>query len=278
MTARNAKTAAVKRLSSTVCETVEMFPQWTLLSQEHIAMLLELSVDQVQLQFEDALGLKKQQTCLKEAALLDYFVAGFWWAKEVNFTCQQISFFMALLQLVLDNMKEQQMPFAENFKAFTQNLLATRKSSSVDTDVNPLFDLDQIKSITDYFKSSLFQHYRLYQFLFTQPREEMLLGMERSIEVANSADFAAPLEEGMSTELYFRYMAPAPDASPPQSIQGLDECLEKNEEEPDERQQGEAHESPGSFSVEDADFTDRLRIQEESYISRLDSLKRVASK
>ncbi|KAI4898714.1 hypothetical protein NFI96_030595 [Prochilodus magdalenae] len=228
-------------------DSAEMLPQWTLLPQDHMNALLDLSVDQVQLQFEDLLGLKKTQTCLKEAALLDYFVVGFWWAKEKNFTCQQISFVMALLQLLIDNMKDRQMAFAENFKAFTQKLLGTRKST-VDTGANPLFDVDQIKSITDYFKSSLFQHYRLYQFLFTHPRDEMLLGMERSVEVANSSDFAAPLEEGIPSEVYFRDMAPSP-APPP--TQGPDECLEKSKEEPGESEQEEGRENLEGFSVED---------------------------
>lgn len=56
-------------------------------------------------QLVDVLDLKRHKACLKEAALLDYFVAGFWWAKEMTFTCQQISFIMALLQLLLDNIK-----------------------------------------------------------------------------------------------------------------------------------------------------------------------------
>jgi len=56
-------------------------------------------------QFEDILNFKKHQTCLKEAAQLEYFVSGFWWAKEMNFTSQQISFIMALLQQLLDSIK-----------------------------------------------------------------------------------------------------------------------------------------------------------------------------
>ncbi|XP_066522507.1 ciliary-associated calcium-binding coiled-coil protein 1 isoform X2 [Hoplias malabaricus] len=268
-----------------------MFPQWSILAQDQISLLLELTVDQVQMQFEDILGFKKHQTCLKEAAILDYFVAGFWWAKEMNFNCQQISFIMALLQLLLDNLKDKQMPFSENIKAFTQNLLTTRKSSA-DTNVKPLFDRDQIKSITDYFKSGLFQHYRLYQFLFTHPRNEMLQGMERNIEVVNAGVFAAPLEEGIPSEVYLRYIAPAPETPPPQE---LEECLEKHEEEPGESEQREGHTILEDFSVEDvrevlgemtkemltklqAEFTEKLRIQEESYTSRLDSLKSEVSK
>lgn len=56
-------------------------------------------------QFEDILNIKNQQTCVKEAALLEYFVNGFWWAKEMNFNSKQISFIMALLQQLLDNIK-----------------------------------------------------------------------------------------------------------------------------------------------------------------------------
>lgn len=55
--------------------------------------------------FVDVLDLKKHETCVKEASLLDYFIGGFWWTIEMGFTCQQTSFIMALLQLMLDNIK-----------------------------------------------------------------------------------------------------------------------------------------------------------------------------
>uniref|UniRef100_A0A672PZL8 Ciliary associated calcium binding coiled-coil 1 n=1 Tax=Sinocyclocheilus grahami TaxID=75366 RepID=A0A672PZL8_SINGR len=48
-------------------------------------------------QFEDILNFKDHQTCVKEAALLEYFASGFWWAKEMNFNSQQISFIMVLM-------------------------------------------------------------------------------------------------------------------------------------------------------------------------------------
>ncbi|XP_026865189.2 ciliary-associated calcium-binding coiled-coil protein 1 isoform X1 [Electrophorus electricus] len=271
----------------------EILPQWTLLPQEQIRLLCGVSVDEVQLQFEDVLNLKKHQTCLQEAALLDCFVAGFWWAKEMNFTCQQISFIMAVLQLLLDNINDKQMSFIENFKVLTQTLLATRKSTaSVDTDVNPLFNSDQIRSITDYFRIGVFQHYKLYEFLFNHPRDEMLLGMERNVEIFNCTDFAAPLEEGMPADVYFRYIAP-PHTTPPD--QGLDDRLEKNEEDPGEGKQGKMCETLQGFGAEDVqevlgevakemlaklqeDFAERLCIEEETYTARLEGLKHVAYK
>ncbi|XP_050980480.1 ciliary-associated calcium-binding coiled-coil protein 1 isoform X2 [Labeo rohita] len=267
------------------------FPQWELLKQEQLNILLNLPVDQVQLQFEDILNIKNQQTCVKEAALLEYFVNGFWWAKEMNFNSKQISFIMALLQQLLDNIKYKQSSFAENFKAFTQTVLATRQSSSTQDKASFLFTTDQIKAITDYFKTSLFQHYRLYELLFNHRREEKLLKIE-CIEVINPAEFAAPLEEGMPADLYFHYMAPPRVQTPEQAVQV---SHMENVEEPGK---AELEESPGNhvgFRVEDvrevlgemtqemlaklqADFTEKLRVHEETYISRLERLQKGSSK
>ncbi|KAB5555361.1 hypothetical protein PHYPO_G00033120 [Pangasianodon hypophthalmus] len=282
-----------------VNEAGEKFPQWPCLSCENINLLMELSVDQVQLQFVDVLDLKKHQTCVKEASLLDYFVAGFWWAKEMTFTCQQISFIMALLQLLLDNIKDKHMPFADNFKEFTRTLLATRQSSpSASAAVNPLFDLVTVLEccllawlLGKICACFLFQHYSLYEFLFSHPRDNMLQGMERNIEVVNSADFIAPLEEGTPTD-DLHHIAPSPAVLPDQDS---DTCVEKNEEESGECEQRETLESLEGFSVEDvrevlgemtrevlvklqADFTEKLRIQEKTYTARLESLKRLTSK
>ncbi|XP_052368121.1 uncharacterized protein LOC127926668 [Oncorhynchus keta] len=149
-------------------------PQWKLISHEQINTLLDLTVEQVQFQFEEILGLKNYQTCLKEASLLDYFVSGFWWTREMNYTCQQISFIMALLQFLLDNISEKQMPFVDNLNEFAKMISGTRQSPS--PEVDSLFDAEQAMSITDYLKCSLFQNYQLYEFLFSQPREELLLG------------------------------------------------------------------------------------------------------
>ncbi|XP_027012974.2 ciliary-associated calcium-binding coiled-coil protein 1 isoform X2 [Tachysurus fulvidraco] len=228
-------------------EAGEMFPQWPCLSRENLNLLMELSVDEVQLKFVDVLELKKHETCVKEASLLDYFVGGFWWAKEMSFTSQQISFVMALLQKLLDNIKDKRMPFADNFKELTRMLLATRRSPpSAGATFNPPFDADQIRSITDYFSSSLFQHYRLYEFVFTHLRDEMLIGTERNIEVC-SADFVAPMEDGTPAD-DLRLTAPS-TATPPD--QDSNTHVEKNVDDSAQCEQGETLQSLESFSVED---------------------------
>ncbi|XP_036816655.1 ciliary-associated calcium-binding coiled-coil protein 1-like isoform X4 [Oncorhynchus mykiss] len=267
-------------------------PQWKLISHEQINTLLDLTVEQVQFQFEEILGLKNYQTCLKEASLLDYFVSGFWWTREMNYTCQQISFIMALLQLLLDNISEKQMPFVDNLNEFAKMISGTRQSPS--PEVDSLFDAEQAMSITDYLKCSLFQNYQLYEFLFSQPREELLLGKKRTIEVISSADFVAPLEEGMNTDDYLHYMTPVE-----QQEEGQRTSQEEDGEVPGETalEQEKENKATGleGYNVQDvkdvlgdltkemlgtlqAEFTEKLRVQEESFSTRLEPLKHSACK
>uniref|UniRef100_A0A671RV03 Ciliary associated calcium binding coiled-coil 1 n=1 Tax=Sinocyclocheilus anshuiensis TaxID=1608454 RepID=A0A671RV03_9TELE len=226
-------------------------------------------------QFEDILNFKNHQTCVKEAALLEHFVSGFWWAKEMNFNSHQISFIMALLQQLLDSIKNKQSSFADNFKAFTQTVLATRQSPSTEAKASFLFTTDQIKAITDYFKNILFQHFRLYDILFTHSREKQLLKIEKCIEVIDPAEFAAPLEEGMPADLYFYYMAPPRVQTPEQTS-----VNQHIQEEPAEEQQsrGRKLKSSAKDRIEPGPTSQRsMRVHEETYISRLERLQKASS-
>ncbi|KAJ8013663.1 hypothetical protein DPEC_G00032140 [Dallia pectoralis] len=280
---------------------------WKKMSPDQINTLMDLTV-QVQLRFEEILDFGNYCTSSKEAALLDYFVSGFWWAKEMKFTCEQISFIMALLQLLLDNLSEKQMPFGDNLNEFAKLIAGMRQTHS--PEVDPLFDAEQSVSITNYLTCSLFENYQLYEFLFTQPREELLLGKECTIEVVSSENWVAPLEEGMSTDVYLRYMAP--DAA------GLCEERRSQEEEPEEHVAGGSEkqykepteseeytiqaqseeytiQAESGYTIEDvkivmedlakemlgnlqAEFTEKLRVQAETYSARLEQLKHTASK
>lgn len=41
----------------------------------------------------------------KSAALLDYYVGGIWWAREENYSNEQISVFLNVLHTLLENIK-----------------------------------------------------------------------------------------------------------------------------------------------------------------------------
>ncbi|XP_062382596.1 ciliary-associated calcium-binding coiled-coil protein 1 isoform X2 [Sardina pilchardus] len=250
-------------------ENEEPTIQWGLLTLEQISLLRELTVDEVQLKFEDVLQFKNQQTCLKEAALLDYFVSGFWWAKEMNFSSEQTSFVMALLQSSIDNISEKQMSFVDNFTEFGKTLIDLRKAPSADGDP-PLFDPEQAKAITSYFTASLFQHHRMYEFLFSQSRDKKLLGMEVAKERQGEEEEEKKEAGG------------ADDRNEGERGRGDAQEEEEEEEEEEKYSVEEVREVLREMTKEmmgnlQAEFTEKLRIQEESYTARIERLKSVSS-
>uniref|UniRef100_A0AAY4AE50 Uncharacterized protein n=1 Tax=Denticeps clupeoides TaxID=299321 RepID=A0AAY4AE50_9TELE len=220
------------------------------------------------MQFEELFGCKNHQTCPKEAALLDYYVSGFWWAKETNFTSEQISFIVTLLHTLLGNVMGKQ------FACLSVHL----------TKVEPFTPLN-----SPFY--SLFQHYTMYEFLFHHGRERQLHRHERTVEVMGPADLPAPLEEGMPADVFLRFLAPAPAE---QLVEVWTEgCQLHNSicSQAAERDGGVAEE----YSLEEvkealeealgemlpgvqAEFTAKLRIREEACLARIERLQSASSK
>uniref|UniRef100_A0A3Q3VJF1 Uncharacterized protein n=1 Tax=Mola mola TaxID=94237 RepID=A0A3Q3VJF1_MOLML len=160
--------------------------QWDALPPHQIEELLKGPADEVQLQMKEILGFSNHQTCIKEAALLDLYVCGFWWAKEANFTPIQTSFTMAVLHMLLDNIRERQMTLVDNFMEFAKVLAAACSTSEPNS--TSLLSTEEGKALISYIRFSVFQKYTLYELFFTTSREELLLSTERTIEVFRCQD------------------------------------------------------------------------------------------
>lgn len=63
------------------------------------------TVKEANRELKEILGFR---TCMKDSILLDYYVCGFWWTKETNFTPAQVSVSMAVLHMLLDTTREKQ--------------------------------------------------------------------------------------------------------------------------------------------------------------------------
>ncbi|XP_038600066.1 ciliary-associated calcium-binding coiled-coil protein 1 isoform X2 [Tachyglossus aculeatus] len=155
-------------------------PSWNFLSDSQISDLLGENIDGLQKKMEEFLNFRQLQTSLKEAILLDYYVSGFWWAKEINFTLPQLSKFMTLLYMLLENLSAKHMFLEDNIRELGKALAGLVQSHSEKSDDLDFFSADQANAITDYLKISLFQHYKLYEFIFYSPREELVIGAEET--------------------------------------------------------------------------------------------------
>ncbi|KAM4636681.1 ciliary-associated calcium-binding coiled-coil protein 1 [Discoglossus pictus] len=240
--------AAVERSSSNFKEEVpvdenEDFTPYVFLSSSQINTLLEQDIDGVQRELEEFLNLKELDTNLKEVILLDYYMAGFWWGKEMKFTSEKLTGFMGLLHVLMDNIETKHMSLQENIQEFGRAFVGIGRSHPDKKGSLTFFNVDQAKDIINYFKISLFQHYKLYEYMFNVPRDEMVIGAQQVIEVVERAEtpFPAPLEEGLSSEIYSDFISPLPKAH------------------------GE---------IIQAEINEKLRVQEEAYTAEIEQLNK----
>ncbi|XP_074614391.1 ciliary-associated calcium-binding coiled-coil protein 1-like isoform X2 [Acropora palmata] len=209
---RDSATSRNKPQSEEEAEKVSL--AWKVLTEEQTQSMKELTVHELEVKLAEMLLIENYHISLPEACILDYYVAGFWFAKEQNFTLQQISAFFTLLKVMLDNIKEKQFSLVNNIQKFRLLLAGIGVENCSQNGGLECFDVNQAKVITDYFIDSFFQHYKLYQFLFTQePQEEVVLS-ELTVEVPPLATvpFPPPLDEGMTEEMWREHLMTPPQA------------------------------------------------------------------
>ncbi|XP_047410199.1 ciliary-associated calcium-binding coiled-coil protein 1 isoform X2 [Sciurus carolinensis] len=259
------------------------------LTNAQITDLLKENVDGVQEKMGMFLNFRHLQTCLKEGILLDYYVSGFLWAKGLDFSITQYSKFMTLLDMLLHNLRTLHMSLEDSIKWLGEVMAEIGPTQSQNNEKQNIFDIRQANAIIDYLKISLFQHYRLYEFLFFSTREEIVIGTEQLIEVVKTSvrPFPEPLVEGISLNIHSTFIEP-PSTSDTE-IKGLDQ------EQGPEHSQSESDTSDMDplvgFTIEDVksvlaqvtediltgiqtEINEKLQIQEEAFNARIEKLKK----
>ncbi|KFV93625.1 Uncharacterized protein C10orf107, partial [Eurypyga helias] len=127
---------------------------------------------------EEFLNFKQLKTPLKEAILMDYYTAGFCWAKEMNFSLIQLSGFMDLLNFLLENLSDKHMTLGDNLKELGKAMAGIGETDSERSGDLNFFSIEEAKAIIDYLNISLFKHYELYEYVFHSPREQLVISNE----------------------------------------------------------------------------------------------------
>ncbi|KAF0024986.1 hypothetical protein F2P81_021867 [Scophthalmus maximus] len=132
--------------------------QWDAPPHQRTAELQRCSGDELEAELKEILGFRNHHTCMKEAALLDYYVCGVCWAKEANFTPAQTSFTIAVLHMLLDNIREKQMGLVENLMEFAKALAAACQCLSSEKDTTSLLNREEAKELISYIRNRLDKH------------------------------------------------------------------------------------------------------------------------
>ncbi|XP_051042539.1 ciliary-associated calcium-binding coiled-coil protein 1 [Phodopus roborovskii] len=260
------------------------------LSTDQIADLLEeMDMDEVQEKMRVILNFKNLQTCLRDAILLDYYVSGFFWAKDMNFSVYQHSKFMTLLDMLLHNLQTLHMSLEDSIKWLGEVMAEIGPNHSQKNEQLHIFDVKDANAIIDYLKISLFQHYRLYEFMFYSTREEIVIGTSQTIEVVKPADhpFPAPLEEGISLDIFSAFIEPMPALETEGKV--LDQ--EQSPQEPQPESEVSEEDPLVGFTIDDVksalaqvtdevllniqkEINEKLQVQEQAFNARIEKLKK----
>ncbi|GFN75318.1 coiled-coil domain-containing protein 189 [Plakobranchus ocellatus] len=190
---------------------------YQVLSKQDSDELLGMSAVEMESKLLEILQLSPT-TCLRDAATLDYFVGATYWAKQKDFNSEQLSGFFTVIHSLLQKIKDEQATMVDLLKDFRKNLIGIGAELSPDIESGGMefFSVDQATAITDFLQSTLLQHYKLYEFMFTQNQWEEIVGSDLSIEVPMPANtpFPPPLDEGILETTYREYMSlPTPSSS-----------------------------------------------------------------
>ncbi|XP_032807917.2 ciliary-associated calcium-binding coiled-coil protein 1 isoform X1 [Petromyzon marinus] len=258
------------------------------LSFSQVESLASLTLEEVQTHLAEMLHLREHETSLREAALLDVYVSAYRWAREHGFSSQQILYVVTLLHTLLQNIEERRMKLVENLKACSRQLVG------VGCDDLACLSLEQGKLVLGYLTTSLFQHYRLYEFVFTQPQDVVIIDSQIEVEMLeiNQKPFPLPLEEGIDADIYERYMCPRAELTENAEEPIVEEAEEEERmaDPPADYPSGDdplrghtlaevrttleevAAEMIGELQVA---VSEKLKLQEETYKTRLDKLRQV---
>ncbi|XP_072883346.1 ciliary-associated calcium-binding coiled-coil protein 1 isoform X2 [Hemitrygon akajei] len=259
---------------------------WKFISFSEMSELVLLKVDFVEKVLAEILQLKQYQYCMKEGSLLDYYVSGFWWAKKQVFTLLQISVFMTILNIILENISNKHLPLLDNLRELTKLMTEVSQSSSDKSRGVEFFTVDQAKAIIDYMKISVFQHYGLYEFLFHHTPDLEILDTKLEVEVIKSADpFPPPLEESLTWDIYSSFVLQQSTEEPEAEVEAV---TEENME-----VKAFTTEDPlACYSIDDvksvlsqvtdkvlaniqSEISEKLQKQEEAFAARINKLRKL---
>lgn len=201
------------------------------LNKEDSEELLGLDAGQMESKIQIVFGLNPE-TDLKDAAILDYYVGATYWCKQQHFTAQQLSGFFSVVHQLLDKMKENQPSLVDSFKDFRKMLVGISSEPGPDVESGGLefFTTAQATRISEYLHTSLFQHFKLFEFMFSQPQAMEIIGNDEqlSVEVPLAADFPfpPPLDEGITEDTHRDFLS-IPTPSHSEQASGEKEPLEK---------------------------------------------------
>lgn len=193
---------------------------WKHLTHEDLDQLEKSNVQQAEKHFAKVFNLTEYQIDLLQACFLDYYFTQYWWAREKKFSKEQISVYFSVVYVLMNNVKEKNMPLNENMNELMEML---------SNELTKIFNEKETKSIIEHLTITFFQNYKIFQHALKKPRSEIIVTKQIQVECPKLADlpYPAPLAEAMPEKMYNKYVLHIPDEPTPEEL--AQKALEKPE-------------------------------------------------
>ncbi|KAJ3143193.1 hypothetical protein HK101_003221 [Irineochytrium annulatum] len=155
----------------------DMQLSWIFLNADHVYDLGEkVELEDAIAKMAEVFGLAAWREDMSQNIMLSFYFNCFQFAKDGGFSPVQISTFFSIMKIILD------------------------RSVAHDEGLSwEVFDPSEVKLITDYAFTSLFQNYKLYMYVMTTEQEQVLTETEVFVEKPPEL---APLAEAITLEAY----------------------------------------------------------------------------
>ena len=91
--------------------------------------------------FAKIFNLNEFQIDLLQACFLDFYFTQYWWAREKKFSREQISLYFSVVYVLMNNIKEKNMPLNENMNELMEML---------SNELTKIFNEKETKSIIEH--------------------------------------------------------------------------------------------------------------------------------
>ena len=179
---------------------------WSVLSPSDTRHIMRMTAREMAERVAVVLSLTDHDCSMQQAAELDCYVAALWFARENGFGVRQIAMFFSIFSQLVRNYKERRLSLKENVHELKQ-MMGPDSSGFSQFDV---FDAHQQQLVVKYITETVFEHSKLFIYLFSYDQPELIQSSSLVIDIPALPGqiFPHPLEDAISEEMWHEHVCP----------------------------------------------------------------------
>ncbi|KAL5033832.1 hypothetical protein BDV3_003473 [Batrachochytrium dendrobatidis] len=183
---------------------------WLYLTQENIDELKACEPDDELGKLAQIIGMPLWKDDIQCSILMSFYYSNYYFSKENKFSPIQISVFFSIMKLTLDKSLEKSLTHTQTLSEFKKLLfdslaepsspaILANSTNQIEDPTSSIFEPAECKLIIDYAMTTLFQHFKLFHYVFNNDQEKQEVSWPVALEIPFSA---LPLSDADTFEVH----------------------------------------------------------------------------